>query len=118
MPDVLGSQPQNVPTRKAPTIPRGERRCSSQFADEGSLFVRGPELRKISAYVWERFRRTRESESAIVRKIIGVEGPEHIRGVRNASRTARPRGEPRPPCNLETALPGLLAGGDCRSGAP
>jgi thioredoxin reductase (NADPH) len=26
--------------------------------------------------------------------------------------------EPRPPCNVETSLPGVFAAGDCRSGTP
>jgi thioredoxin reductase (NADPH) len=134
----------------------------SQFVDEVSLLVRGDDLRKMSLYLSERVQANKRVKIRYRSEIVGVEGIEHIRGVRIHEPNgeivneptaglfvfigARPRTEflpvsilrndkgflltgnevahlpqwkePRPPCNVETSLPGVFAAGDCRSGTP
>jgi thioredoxin reductase (NADPH) len=134
----------------------------SQFADEVSLLVRGSDLRKMSSYLSERLRANKRVRIRYRTEIVGVEGVEHICGVRilepngnivdeataglfvfigakpctdflpesivrnekgfllTGSEVAQLRDwrEQRQPCNVETALPGVFAAGDCRSGTP
>jgi thioredoxin reductase (NADPH) len=134
----------------------------SQTADEISLLVRGPDLRKMSSYLSERVLANRRVRIRYNTEVVGIEGVDHICGVRirepNGEITeeftsglfvftgAKPRTaflpssivrndhgfvltgqevavlpawkEPRPPCTVETSLPGVFAAGDCRSGSP
>jgi thioredoxin reductase (NADPH) len=134
----------------------------SQAADEVSLLVRGPDLRKMSSYLSERVLANRRITVRYNTEVVGIEGVEQICGVwvREPSGEvkeeftaglfvfigAKPRTdflpasivrndqgflltgqevavhpawkEPRPPCTVETSLPGVFAAGDCRSGSP
>lgn len=134
----------------------------SQTADEVSLLVRGPDLRKMSSYLSERLLANKKVRIRCKTEVVGVEGVEHLCGVRvrdsNGEITeefssglfifigAKPRTEflpvsivrndqgflltghevaslsawkePRPPCTVETSMPGVFAAGDCRSGSP
>ena len=134
----------------------------SQSADEVSLLVRGPDLRKMSAYLSERVLANKKVRIRYNSEVVGIEGIEHIKGVRVREPNgeikeeftsglfvfigAKPRTdflptsivrndqgfvltgqevavlpvwkEPRPPCSVETSLPGVFAAGDCRSGSP
>jgi thioredoxin reductase (NADPH) len=134
----------------------------SQFADEVSLLVRGNDLRKMSSYLSGRVQANKRVRIRYRSEIVGVEGRDHILGVRIREPGgeivseptaglfvfigAKPRTdflppsivrnekgflltgnevahlpewkEPRPPCNVETSLPGVFAAGDCRSGTP
>jgi thioredoxin reductase (NADPH) len=134
----------------------------SQTAEQVSLLVRGPDLRKMSSYLSERVLANRRIKIRYNTEVVGVEGIDHICGVRvrepNGEITeeftsglfvfigAKPRTdflpasivrneqgylltgqeiaalsawkEPRPPCTVETSLPGVFAAGDCRSGSP
>jgi len=134
----------------------------SQTADEVSLLVRGPDLRKMSSYLSERVLANRRIRIRYNTEIVGIEGVDHICGVHVRDPNgavkeeftsglfvfigAKPRTdflpssivrndqgfvltgqdvallpvwkEPRPPCTVETSLPGVFAAGDCRSGSP
>lgn len=134
----------------------------SQSADEVSLLVRGPDLRKMSSYLSERVLANRRIRIRYDTEVVGIDGVEQICGVRvrepngqiNEEFTsglfvfigAKPRTaflpssivrneqgflltgqevallpvwkEPRPPCTVETSMPGVFAAGDCRSGSP
>jgi thioredoxin reductase (NADPH) len=134
----------------------------SQTAEEVSLLVRGPDLRKMSSYLLERVLANRRVRIRYNTEVVGVEGIDHICGVRVREPNgeikeesssglfvfigAKPRTdflpssivrndqgfvltgqevallpvwkEPRPPCTVETSLPGVFAAGDCRSGSP
>ena len=134
----------------------------SQIAEEVSLLVRGPDLRKMSSYLSERLVANQRVRIRYRAEVIGVQGVERICGVRIREADgeikeeptsglfvfigAKPRTdflppsiaknekgflltgpevallpewkEPRPPCTVETSLPGVFAAGDCRSGTP
>jgi thioredoxin reductase (NADPH) len=134
----------------------------SQTADEVSLLVRGPDLRKMSSYLSERVLANRRVRIRYNTEVVGIEGVDHICGIRVREPKgeikeeftsglfifigAKPRTdflpssvvrndqgfvltgqevavlpvwkEPRPPCTVETSLPGVFAAGDCRSGSP
>jgi thioredoxin reductase (NADPH) len=134
----------------------------SQTAEEVSLLVRGPDLRKMSSYLLERVLANRRVRIRYNTEVVGVEGIDHICSVRVREPNgeikeesssglfvfigAKPRTdflpssivrndqgfvltgqevallpvwkEPRPPCTVETSLPGVFAAGDCRSGSP
>jgi thioredoxin reductase (NADPH) len=134
----------------------------SQTADEVSLLVRGPDLRKMSSYLSERIVANRRVRIRYNTEVVGIEGIDHICGVHVREPNgevkeeftsglfvfigAKPRTdflpssivrndqgfvltgqevavlpvwkEPRPPCTVETSLPGVFAAGDCRSGSP
>jgi thioredoxin reductase (NADPH) len=134
----------------------------SQTADEVSLLVRGPDLRKMSSYLSERVLANRRIRVRYNTEVVGIEGIDQICGVwvregNGESKEeftsglfifigAKPRTsflpativrndqgflltgqevgllpvwkEPRPPCTVETSLPGVFAAGDCRSGSP
>jgi len=134
----------------------------SQTAEEVSLVVRGPDLRKMSSYLSERVLANRRVRIRYNTEVVGIEGVDHICGVRIREPNgetkeeftsglfvfigAKPRTdflpssvvrndqgfvltgldvavlpvwkEPRPPCTVETSLPGVFAAGDCRSGSP
>jgi thioredoxin reductase (NADPH) len=134
----------------------------SQTADEISLLVRGPDLRKMSSYLSERVLANKRVRIRYNTEIVGIEGGDHICGIRLRGPNgeikeeftsglfvfigAKPRTdflpssivrneqgfvltgqevavlpvwkEPRPPCTVETSLPGVFAAGDCRSGSP
>ena len=134
----------------------------SQSADEVSLLVRGPDLRKMSSYLSERILANRKIRIRYNTEVVGIEGVEQICGVHLREPNgeiheeftsglfvfigAKPRTdflpssivrndqgfvltgqevatlpvwkEPRPPCTVETSLPGVFAAGDCRSGSP
>jgi len=134
----------------------------SQTADEVSLLVRGPDLRKMSSYLSERVLANRRIRIRYNTEIVGIEGVDHMCGVHVRDPNgavkeeftsglfvfigAKPRTdflpssivrndqgfvltgqdvallpvwkEPRPPCTVETSLPGVFAAGDCRSGSP
>jgi thioredoxin reductase (NADPH) len=134
----------------------------SQSANEVSLLVRGPDLRKMSSYLSERVFANRRIRIRYNTQVVGVEGIDQICGVRVREASgeikeeftaglfvfigAKPRTdflpssvvrnehgllltgqevallsvwkEPRPPCTVETSLPGVFAAGDCRSGSP
>jgi thioredoxin reductase (NADPH) len=134
----------------------------SQIADEVSLLVRGPDLRKMSSYLSERVLANRRVRIRYNTEVVGIEGVDHICGVHICEPNgeikeettsglfvfigAKPRTdflpssivrnqqgfvltglevavlpvwkEPRPPCTVETSLPGVFAAGDCRSGSP
>jgi thioredoxin reductase (NADPH) len=134
----------------------------SQTADEVSLLVRGPDLRKMSSYLSERVLANQRIRIRCNTEVVGIEGVDHICGVhvRDSNGAikeeftsglfvfigAKPRTdflpssivrndqgfvltgqdvallpvwkEPRPPCTVETSLPGVFAAGDCRSGSP
>src|SRR5271163_102023 len=134
----------------------------SQTADEVSLLVRGPDLRKMSSYLSERVLANRRVRIRYNTEVVGIEGVDHICGVRMREPNgeikeeftsglfvfigAKPRTdflpssivrndqgfvltgldvallpiwkELRPPCTVETSLPGVFAVGDCRSGSP
>jgi thioredoxin reductase (NADPH) len=134
----------------------------SQTAEEVSLLVRGPDLRKMSSYLSERVLANRRIRIRYNTEVVGIEGADHICGVRVREPNgdikeeftsglfvfigAKPRTdflppsivrnehgfvltgqevavlpawkEPRPPCTVETSLPGVFAAGDCRSGSP
>jgi len=134
----------------------------SQTADEISLLVRGPDLRKMSSYLSERVLANQRVRIRYNTEIVGIEGVDHICGIRLRGPNgeikeeftsglfvfigAKPRTdflpssiarneqgfvltgqevamlpvwkEPRPPCTVETSLPGVFAAGDCRSGSP
>jgi thioredoxin reductase (NADPH) len=134
----------------------------SQVAEEVSLLVRGPDLRKMSLYLAERLLSNKRVRIRYRSEISGVDGGEHIERVhvREANGEvfeeptaglfvfigAKPRTdflpaaivrnekgflltgpevaqlpewkEPRPPCTVETSMPGVFAAGDCRSGTP
>jgi thioredoxin reductase (NADPH) len=134
----------------------------SQTADEVSLLVRGPDLRKMSSYLSERVLANRRVRIRYNTEVVGIKGVDHICGVRVREPNgemkeeftsglfvfigAKPRTdflpssvvrndqgyvltgqevavlpvwkEPRPPCTVETSLPGVFAAGDCRSGSP
>ena len=134
----------------------------SQSADEVSLLVRGPDLRKMSSYLSERVLANRRIKIRCKTEVLGIEGVDQICGVRVREPGgeireeftsglfvfigAKPRTdflppsivrneqgflltgqevallpvwrEPRPPCTVETSLPGVFAAGDCRSGSP
>jgi len=134
----------------------------SQTADNVSLLIRGPDLRKMSSYLSERLLANRRIRIRYNTEVVGIEGVEHICGVRIRESNgeikeettsglfvfigAKPRTgflpasivrneqgylltgqevsslpvwkELRPPCTVETSLPGVFAAGDCRSGSP
>jgi thioredoxin reductase (NADPH) len=134
----------------------------SQTAQEVSLLVRGPDLRKMSSYLSQRVLANRRIRVRYNTEVVGIEGIDHICGVRVREPNgeikeeftaglfvfigAKPRTgflpnsmarndqgylltgqevaalsvwkEPRPPCVVETSLPGVFAAGDCRSGSP
>jgi thioredoxin reductase (NADPH) len=134
----------------------------SQTADDVSLLIRGPDLRKMSSYLSERLLANRRIRIRYNTEVVGIEGIEHICGVRIRESNgemkeeltsglfvfigARPRTDflpasiarndqgylltgqevsslpvwkkLRPPCTVETSLPGVFAAGDCRSGSP
>jgi thioredoxin reductase (NADPH) len=134
----------------------------SQTAEEVSLLVRGPDLRKMSSYLSERVLANRRVRIRYNTDVVGIEGVDHICSVRIREPNgeikeeftsglfvfigAKPRTdflpssvvrndqgfvltgldvavlpvwkEPRPPCTVETSLPGVFAAGDCRSGSP
>jgi len=134
----------------------------SQTADDVSLLVRGPNLRKMSSYLSERILANRRVRIRYNTEVVGIEGVDHICGVHVREPNgeikeeftsglfvfigAKPRTdflpssivrndqgfvltgqevallpvwkEPRPPCTVETSLPGVFAAGDCRSGSP
>jgi thioredoxin reductase (NADPH) len=134
----------------------------SQTADEVSLLVRGPDLRKMSSYLSERVLANQRIRIRCNTEVVGIEGVDHICGVHVRDPNgaikeeftsglfvfigAKPRTEflpssivrndqgfvltgqdvallpvwkePRPPCTVETSLPGVFAAGDCRSGSP
>ena len=134
----------------------------SQTADEVSLLVRGPDLRKMSSYLSERVLANRKVRIRYNTAVVGIEGVDHVCGVRVREPNgeireeftsglfvfigAKPRTdflpasivrnqqgylltgqevaslaawkESRPPCAVETSLPGVFAAGDCRSGSP
>jgi len=134
----------------------------SQTADEVSLLVRGPDLRKMSSYLSERVLANRKVRIRCNTEVVGIEGVDHVCGVRVREPNgeireeftsglfvfigAKPRTdflpasivrnqqgylltgqevaslaawkESRPPCAVETSLPGVFAAGDCRSGSP
>jgi thioredoxin reductase (NADPH) len=134
----------------------------SQSADEVSLLVRGPDLRKMSSYLSDRVFANRRIRIRHNTEVVGIEGLEQICGVHVREPNgeiheeftsglfvfigAKPRTdflppsivrneqgylltgqevallpvwkEPRPPCTVETSLPGVFAAGDCRSGSP
>jgi thioredoxin reductase (NADPH) len=134
----------------------------SQTADEVSLLVRGPDLRKMSSYLSERVVANRRITIRYNTEVVAIQGVDHICAVllRESNGEikeeltsglfvfigARPRTdflppsivrneqgylltgqevsilpiwkEPRPPCTVETSLPGVFAAGDCRSGSP
>ena len=134
----------------------------SQTAEEVSLLIRGPDLRKMSSYLSERVLANRRIRLRYNTEVVGIEGIDHICGVRLREPNgeikdeftsglfvfigAKPRTdflptsivrneqgylltgqeiaalpvwkEPRPPCTVETSLPGVFAAGDCRSGSP
>lgn len=134
----------------------------SQTASEVSLLVRGPDLRRMSAYLSERLLANNKVRIRFRTEVVGVEGVEHISAVHlrepNGEVTreftsglfvfigAKPRTdflpssiarnergflltgpevallpawkEPRPPCVVETSLPGVFAAGDCRNATP
>ena len=134
----------------------------SQTADEVSLLVRGPDLRKMSSYLSERVLANGRVKIRYNTEVVGIEGVDHICGVRLREPNgeireefssglfvfigAKPRTdflpssivrndqgfvltgqevavlpvwkELRPPCTVETSLPGVFAAGDCRSGSP
>jgi thioredoxin reductase (NADPH) len=134
----------------------------SQTADEVSLLVRGPDLRKMSSYLSERVLANRRVRIRYNTEVVGIEGVDHVCGVRVREQNgeikeeftsglfvfigAKPRTdflpasivrnqqgylltgqevaslsawkESRPPCAVETSLPGVFAAGDCRSGSP
>jgi thioredoxin reductase (NADPH) len=134
----------------------------SQAADEVSLLVRGPDLRKMSSYLSERVLANRRVRIRYNTEVVGIEGVDHVCAVRIRESNgeikeeftsglfifigAKPRTdflpssiarndqgfvltgqevavlpvwkEPRPPCVVETSLPGVFAAGDCRSGSP
>jgi thioredoxin reductase (NADPH) len=134
----------------------------SQSADQVSLLIRGPDLRKMSSYLSERVLANPRIRIRYNTEVVGIEGIDQICGVHvrepNGEITeeftsglfvfigARPRTEflpasilrndqgfvltgqevaslpawqePRPPCTVETSLPGVFAAGDCRSGSP
>lgn len=134
----------------------------SQTAEEVSLLVRGPDLRKMSSYLSERVLANRRVRIRYNTEVVGIEGVDHICGVRVREPNgeikeeltsglfvfigAKPRTdflpssimrneqgfvltgqevallpvwrEPRPPCTVESSLPGVFAAGDCRSGTP
>jgi thioredoxin reductase (NADPH) len=134
----------------------------SETADEVSLLVRGPDLRKMSSYLAERVIANPKIRVRYNTEVVGIEGVEHICGlhVREPNGEtheeftsglfvfigAKPRTdflpapiirnaqgfvltgqevaplpewkEPRPPCVVETSLPGVFAAGDCRNGSP
>lgn len=134
----------------------------SQTAEEVSLLVRGPDLRKMSSYLSERVLANRRIRIRYNTEVVGIEGVDHICGVRVREPNgeikqeftsglfvfigAKPRTdflpssierneqdfvltgqdvavlpvwkESRPPCTVETSLPGVFAAGDCRSGSP
>jgi thioredoxin reductase (NADPH) len=134
----------------------------SQTADEVSLLVRGPDLRKMSSYLSERVLANRRVRIRYNTEVVGIDGVDHVCGVRVRESNgeikeeftsglfvfigAKPRTdflpasivrnqqgylltgqevaslsawkESRPPCAVETSLPGVFAAGDCRSGSP
>jgi thioredoxin reductase (NADPH) len=134
----------------------------SQTAEEVSLLVRAPDLRKMSSYLSERVLANRRVRIRYNTEVVGIEGVDHICRVRIREPNgetkeestsglfvfigAKPRtdflpssivrndqgfvltgqevallpvwNEPRPPCTVETSLPGVFAAGDCRSGSP
>ena len=134
----------------------------SQSADEVSLVVRGPDLRKMSSYLSERVLANPRIRIRYNTEVVGIQGVEEICGVHVREPNgeiheestsgmfvfigAKPRTdflppsivrndqgfvltgqevatlpvwkEPRPPCTVETSLPGVFAAGDCRSGSP
>jgi thioredoxin reductase (NADPH) len=134
----------------------------SQSADEVSLLVRGPDLRKMSSYLSERVLVNRRIRIRYNTEVVGIEGIDSLCGVHVREPNgevkeeftsgmfvfigAKPRTdflppaivrnqqgflltgqevanlsvwkEPRPPCTVETSLPGVFAAGDCRSGSP
>lgn len=134
----------------------------SQTAEEVSLLVRGPDLRKMSSYLSERVLANRRVRIRYNTEVVAIDGVDHISGVRVREPNgevkheftsglfvfigAKPRTdflpssimrndqgfvltgqevallpvwkEPRPPCTVETSLPGVFAAGDCRSGSP
>jgi thioredoxin reductase (NADPH) len=125
-----------------------------------SLLVRGSDLKKMSAYLSERLLANERVTICYGAEIVGVDGVEHISGIRirdvNGNFRQEPTSgvfvfigakpqtdflppsiakddkgflltgtdvsslpawiEPRPPCALETTLPGVFAAGDCRKG--
>lgn len=134
----------------------------SQTAEEVSLLVRGPDLRKMSSYLSQRVLANSRVRIRYNTEVVGIEGIDHICGVRVREANgeireeftsglfvfigAKPRTdflpssivrndqgfvltgqevallpvwkEPRPPCTVESSLPGVFAAGDCRSGTP
>jgi thioredoxin reductase (NADPH) len=134
----------------------------SQGADEVSLLVRGPDLRKMSSYLSERVLVNRRIRIRYNTEVVGIEGVDNLCGVHVREPNgeikeeftsglfvfigAKPRTdflpptilrneqgflltgqevanlsawkEPRPPCTVETSLPGVFSAGDCRSGSP
>jgi thioredoxin reductase (NADPH) len=134
----------------------------SQSADEVSLLIRGPDLRKMSAYLSKRVFANPKIRIRYNTEVVAIEGIDQICGVHVREPNgkvreeltsgvfvfigARPRTEflppsvvrneqgfvltgqevaslpawkePRPPCTVETSLPGVFAAGDCRSGSP
>jgi thioredoxin reductase (NADPH) len=132
----------------------------SESAEEVSLLVRGHDLHKMSSYLSERLVANKKVRIRYRTEVLGVEGQEHVCGVRLREPNgdvreeltaglfvfigAKPRTdflppsivrdekgflltgsevgrlptwkEPRPPCVVETSLPGVFAAGDCRSG--
>jgi thioredoxin reductase (NADPH) len=54
----------------------------SQTADEVSLLVRGPDLRKMSSYLSERVLANRRVRIRYNTEIVGIEGVDHICGIR------------------------------------
>jgi thioredoxin reductase (NADPH) len=132
----------------------------SQTADEVSLLVRGSSLRKMSSYLADRLLVNKKVRVRYGTEVVGVEGVEHICGLRIRELNgeireeftaglfvfigAKPRTdflpqaiakdekgfllagpevallaawkEHRPPCTVETSLPGVFAAGDCRRG--
>ena len=134
----------------------------SQSADDVSLLVRGPDLRKMSSYLSQRVLANPRIRVRHNIEVVGIEGVDQICGVHVREPNgeireeftsglfvfigARPRTdfltasivrndqgylltgqevsalpvwmEPRPPCTVETSLPGVFAAGDCRSGSP
>jgi thioredoxin reductase (NADPH) len=54
----------------------------SQTADEVSLLVRGPDLRKMSSYLSERVLANRKVRIRYNTEVVGIEGVDHVCGVR------------------------------------
>ena len=65
----------------------------SQTADEISLLVRGPDLRKMSSYLSERVLANRRVRIRYNTEVVGIEGVDHICGVRIREPNGEMKGE-------------------------